>query len=149
MFYGKGILMRSFRFRHAYSLPLRQKIVFWKFPSLDIISFIITNLLYIYFREREQEPIKVTLEVTGKGLKIVQNLAPKRTSDNFRVSEVYILVYKNNLMGCTYMYNISFSKGEVITIKGNYKFSFLLYIKILSTLKVESQNFLDPVLAKP
>ena len=68
------------------------------------MSPINTNLHYIYFREREQEPIKVTLEVTGKGLKIVQNLAPKRTSDNFRVSLVYILLYKKYNV-----HNVSFS----------------------------------------
>ena len=69
------------------------------------MSPINTNLPYIYFREREQEPIKVTLEVTGKGLKIVQNLAPKRTSDNFRVSLVIFSYIRNNLNICTF-YNI-------------------------------------------
>ena len=37
-------------------------------------------------REREQEPIKVTLQVSNKGLKIVQNIPPKRVPNNFRVS---------------------------------------------------------------
>jgi hypothetical protein len=36
-------------------------------------------------REKEQEPIKVTLQVSNKGLKIVQNIPPKRVPDNFRV----------------------------------------------------------------
>ena len=37
-------------------------------------------------REKDQEPIKVTLQVSNKGLKIVQNIQPKRVPDNFRVS---------------------------------------------------------------
>ena len=36
-------------------------------------------------REKDQEPIKVTLELSSKGMKIVQNLPAKRGSDNYRV----------------------------------------------------------------
>ena len=43
--------------------------------------------IIITSREKDLDPIKVTLEVTGKGLKIVQNLPnTKRTPDNYRVS---------------------------------------------------------------
>ena len=55
---------------------------------------------FLYFREREQEPIKVTLEVTGKGLKIVQNLAPKRTTDNYRVSFLLVTFYYSLIWNC-------------------------------------------------
>ena len=45
-------------------------------------------------REKDQEPIKVTLELTTKGMKIVQNLPAKRSSDNYRVSHIILLKSK-------------------------------------------------------
>lgn len=39
-------------------------------------------------REKETEPIKVTLQLSNKGLKIIQTGAPgKRAHDNYRVSK--------------------------------------------------------------
>ena len=49
--------------------------------------------IIITSREKDLDPIKVTLEVTGKGLKIVQNLPnTKRTPDNYRVSNALTML---------------------------------------------------------
>lgn len=43
-------------------------------------------------REKEQEPIKVTLQLSNKGIKIVQQaVIPKRPTDSYRVSYIYQL----------------------------------------------------------
>ena len=42
---------------------------------------------YLLGKEKEQSPIKVTLQLSNKGLKIIQNVAGgKRVHDNYRVS---------------------------------------------------------------
>ena len=43
-------------------------------------------------REKEQEPIKVTLQLSNKGLKIVQTVAGKRPTDNYRVRFTLLFV---------------------------------------------------------
>ena len=40
---------------------------------------------YLVGKEREQAPIKVTLQLSNKGLKIIQNVSGKRVHENYRV----------------------------------------------------------------
>ena len=40
---------------------------------------------YLIGREKEQAPIKVTLQLSNKGLKIIQNVTGKRVHENYRV----------------------------------------------------------------
>jgi len=42
---------------------------------------------YLIGREKEQAPIKVTLQLSNKGLKIIQNVTGKRVHENYRCQE--------------------------------------------------------------
>ena len=53
-------------------------------------EFISPVVKYLMGKEREQPPIKVTLQLSNKGMKIIQNLGVKRPTDNYRVSLVIL-----------------------------------------------------------
>merc|ERR1719422_2507115 len=42
---------------------------------------------YLVSKEKEQTPIKVTLQLSNKGLKIIQNVSGKRVHENYRSEE--------------------------------------------------------------
>ena len=52
-------------------------------------EFISPVVKYLMGKEREQPPIKVTLQLSNKGLKIIQNMSGKRLQDTYRVSRKY------------------------------------------------------------
>jgi len=47
-------------------------------------EYIVPVVHYLTSKEKEQPPIKVTLQLSNKGLKIIQNVAGKRIHDQFR-----------------------------------------------------------------
>ena len=52
-------------------------------------EFISPVVKHLTSREKDQEPIKVTLELSQKGMKIVQNLPSTRPTENYRVIIIY------------------------------------------------------------
>ena len=48
-------------------------------------EYITPVVRYLIGREKEQAPIKVTLQLSNKGLKIIQNVTGKRVHENYRV----------------------------------------------------------------
>ena len=48
-------------------------------------DYITPVVRYLIGKEREQAPIKVTLQLSNKGLKIIQNVSGKRVHENYRV----------------------------------------------------------------
>ena len=48
-------------------------------------EYITPVVRYLIGREKEQSPIKVTLQLSNKGLKIIQNVTGKRVHENYRV----------------------------------------------------------------
>ena len=48
-------------------------------------EFINPVVRHLVSKEKEQPPIKVTLQLSNKGLKIIQNVAGKRAHENYRV----------------------------------------------------------------
>ena len=50
-------------------------------------EFISPVVKYLMGKEREQPPIKVTLQLSNKGMKIIQNMSGKRLQDTYRVRE--------------------------------------------------------------
>ena len=50
-------------------------------------EFISPVVKYLMGKEREQAPIKVTLQLSNKGMKIIQNMAGKRLQESYRVSQ--------------------------------------------------------------
>ena len=62
-------------------------------------EFISPVVKYLMGKEREQAPIKVTLQLSNKGMKIIQNMSGKRLQESYRVSWVistFILKYFHN-----------------------------------------------------
>ena len=50
-------------------------------------EFISPVVKYLMGKEREQAPIKVTLQLSNKGMKIIQNMSGKRLQESYRVSQ--------------------------------------------------------------
>lgn len=48
-------------------------------------EFINPVVRHLVSKEKEQPPIKVTLQLSNKGLKIIQNVSGKRVQENYRV----------------------------------------------------------------
>ena len=48
-------------------------------------DYITPVVRYLVSKEKEQTPIKVTLQLSNKGLKIIQNVSGKRVHENYRV----------------------------------------------------------------
>ena len=48
-------------------------------------EFINPVVRHLVSKEKEQPPIKVTLQPSNKGLKIIQNVSGKRVQENYRV----------------------------------------------------------------
>ena len=48
-------------------------------------EFINPVVRHLVGKEKEQPPIKVTLQLSNKGLKIIQNVSGKRVQENYRV----------------------------------------------------------------
>ena len=48
-------------------------------------DYITPVVRYLVGKEKEQTPIKVTLQLSNKGLKIIQNVSGKRVHENYRV----------------------------------------------------------------
>ena len=48
-------------------------------------EFISPVVRHLVSKEKEQPPIKVTLQLSNKGLKIIQNVSGKRVQENYRV----------------------------------------------------------------
>jgi len=62
-------------------------------------EFISPVVKHLTSREKDQEPIKVTLELSQKGMKIVQNLPSTRPADNYRV---IIICFNQQFFGIVY-----------------------------------------------
>ena len=57
-------------------------------------EFISPVVKHLIGKEREQTPIKVTLQLSNKGLKIIQNVSGKRLHDSYRVSHLMQSYYE-------------------------------------------------------
>jgi len=60
-------------------------------------EYITPVVRYLTGKEKEQAPIKVTLQLSNKGLKIIQNVSGKRVHENYRVQD-QLLPYFNHFL---------------------------------------------------
>ena len=54
-------------------------------------EYITPVVRYLTGKEKEQAPIKVTLQLSNKGLKIIQNVSGKRVHENYRVQDQFAI----------------------------------------------------------
>jgi len=54
-------------------------------------EYITPVVRYLTGKEKEQAPIKVTLQLSNKGLKIIQNVSGKRVHENYRVKDQFAI----------------------------------------------------------
>ena len=70
-------------------------------------EFISPVVKHLIGKELQQTPIKVTLQLSNKGLKIIQNVSGKRLHDTYRVSPLHYIT-------------IQYSTVQYSTVQGQY-----------------------------
>ena len=70
-------------------------------------EFISPVVKHLIGKELQQTPIKVTLQLSNKGLKIIQNVSGKRLHDTYRVSTLHYI---------TIQYSTVYSTGSVESV---------------------------------